>query len=87
MRKNRAISRVMWFFAIAYAVEGIGHAKSGILGQPITYYLKQVEHWDPVKISVALAALGRFYQSASFARAAGEAANEVRFVFGVRAWF
>jgi MFS family permease len=57
MTKNRAISRVMWFFAIVYAVEGIGQAKSGILGQPITYYLKQVEHWDPVKISASLAAL------------------------------
>jgi MFS family permease len=57
MTKNRAISRVMWFFAIVYVVEGIGQAKTGILGQPITYYLKQVEHWDPVKISLSLAAL------------------------------
>ena len=47
----------MWFFAIVYAVEGIGQAKAGILGQPIVYYLKQVEHWDPVRISASLAAL------------------------------
>jgi MFS family permease len=47
----------MWFFAIVYAVEGIGQAKSGILGQPITYYLKQVMHWDSVTISASLAAL------------------------------
>ena len=47
----------MWFFAIVYAVEGIGQAKFGILYQPLTYYLKQVEHWDPVKISVSLAVL------------------------------
>ena len=47
----------MWFFAIVYAVEGIGQAKSGILGQPITYFLKQVAGWEPVKISASLAAL------------------------------
>jgi MFS family permease len=47
----------MWFFAIVYAVEGIGQAKAGILGQPVTYFLKEVWHWDPVRISVALAAL------------------------------
>lgn len=47
----------MWFFAIVYAVEGIGQAKAGVLGQPITYYLKQVMHWEPVQISASLAAL------------------------------
>jgi MFS family permease len=47
----------MWFFAIVYAVEGIGQAKAGILGQPVTYFLKEVCHWDPVRISVSLAAL------------------------------
>lgn len=47
----------MWFFAIVYAVEGIGQAKAGILGQPLTYFLKQTQHWDPVKISVSLAVL------------------------------
>ena len=30
---------------------------------------------------------GRFYQSARFSRQEGEAPNQVRFVFGVRAWF
>jgi MFS family permease len=47
----------MWFFAIVYAVEGIGQAKAGILGQPITYFLKTAMHWDPLKISVSLSAL------------------------------
>jgi MFS family permease len=47
----------MWFFAIVYAVEGIGQAGAGILGQPITYYLKQVMGWDPVHVSAAFAAL------------------------------
>lgn len=45
----------MWFFAIVYAVEGIGQAGAGILGQPITYYLKQVRGWDPVQVSATFA--------------------------------
>jgi hypothetical protein len=45
----------MWFFAIVYAVEGIGQAKSGIMGQPVTYFLKQTMGWDPVTISGSLA--------------------------------
>jgi MFS family permease len=51
------MSRVMWFFAIVYAVEGIGQAKAGILGQPLTYFLKETQHWDPVHISVSLSVL------------------------------
>src|SRR3954470_14864399 len=57
MAASPPIRRVMWFFAIVYAVEGIGQAKAGILGQPVTYFLKEVCHWDPVRISVSLAAL------------------------------
>ncbi|HQT75505.1 MAG TPA: MFS transporter [Rhodopila sp.] len=57
MDSHPPITRVMWFFAIVYAVEGIGQAKAGILGQPLTYFLKQTQHWDPVKISVSLAVL------------------------------
>ena len=45
----------MWFFAIVYAVEGIGQAKSGIIWQPLTYFLKETQGWDPVKISVSVA--------------------------------
>jgi MFS family permease len=45
----------MWFFAIVYAVEGIGQAKSGIIWQPLTYFLKETQGWDAVKISVSLA--------------------------------
>jgi MFS family permease len=57
MTPKSATSRVMWFFAIVYAVEGIGQASSGILGQPVVYYLKQVMGWEPVRISAALALL------------------------------
>jgi len=45
----------MWFFAIVYAVEGIGQAKSGIIWQPLTYFLKETQGWDAVRISVSLA--------------------------------
>ena len=45
----------MWFFAIVYAVEGIGQARSGIMWQPLSYWLKQVMHWDPVTISASVA--------------------------------
>ncbi len=47
----------MWFFAIVYVVEGIGQAKSGIIWQPLTYFLKQTQGWDAVRISVSLAVL------------------------------
>ena len=54
---DQATGRVMWFFAIVYAVEGIGQAKSGILGQPLIYYLKEAKGWDSVTISASLAIL------------------------------
>jgi MFS family permease len=47
----------MWFFAIVYAVEGIGQAKSGILWQPLSHWLKEAMHWDAVTISASLAIL------------------------------
>ncbi len=47
----------MWFFAIVYAVEGIGQAKSGIMWQPLSHWLKVMLHWDPVTISASLAIL------------------------------
>jgi predicted MFS family arabinose efflux permease len=45
----------MWFFAIVYVVEGIGQAKSGIVWQPLTHYLKQSQGWGPTEVSVSLA--------------------------------
>jgi MFS family permease len=47
----------MWFFAIVYAVEGTCQAKSGIMWQPLSHWLKEAVHWDPVKISASLAIL------------------------------
>lgn len=40
MRRGQKINRTTWFFAIVYAVEGIGQAKYGILWQPLSYWLK-----------------------------------------------
>jgi BT1 family len=53
----QAPGRVLWFFAIVYAVEGIGQAKYGLLGQPITWFLKEVAGWDAMRVSASLAAL------------------------------
>jgi predicted MFS family arabinose efflux permease len=50
-------ARLMLFFAVVYAVEGIGQAKSGIVWQPLTHFLKQVHGWSPVEISASLAVL------------------------------
>ena len=50
-------ARLMLFFAVVYAVEGIGQAKSGIVWQPLTHFLKEAQGWGPVQISVSLAVL------------------------------
>ena len=50
-------SQLMLFFAIAYAVEGIGQAKAGIVWQPLTYFLKEARGWSPVEISASLSVL------------------------------
>lgn len=47
----------MLFFAIVYAVEGIGQAKSGIMWQPLSHWLKVTLHWEPLTISASLAIL------------------------------
>jgi predicted MFS family arabinose efflux permease len=64
MRRSRdrdptadGISRLMLFFAIVYTVEGIGQAKIGVIWQPLTHYLKETQHWDPVQIAASLAVL------------------------------
>ncbi|HEX4367642.1 MAG TPA: MFS transporter [Rhodopila sp.] len=55
MQSKPAIDRSMWFFAIVYAVEGIGQASSGIMWQPLSFWLKQTMHWDPVMVSTSVA--------------------------------
>lgn len=50
-------ARLMLFFAVVYAVEGACQAKSGIVWQPLSYFLKQANGWSPVQISASLAVL------------------------------
>ncbi len=40
----------MIFFAIVFAVEGIGQARVGIILQPLTYYLKE-SGWTPLQVT------------------------------------
>jgi MFS family permease len=64
MRRSRerdptadGISRLMLFFAIVYAVEGVGQVKAGVMWQPLTHYLKETQDWNPVRIAASLAVL------------------------------
>ena len=47
----------MLFFAVVYTVEGVGQAKVGVVWQPLTWYLKEVQGWTPLQISAGLAVL------------------------------
>ena len=55
MPSSSARSRLMLFFAIVYAVEGIGQAKAGIVWQPLTRFLKETQGWGPTEVSASLA--------------------------------
>src|SRR3984957_9440271 len=57
MKTRPAVDRTMWFFAIVYAVEGTCQARAGVMVQPLTYWLKEAIHWDPVTISASLSIL------------------------------
>ena len=54
---RQAISRLMLFFAIVYTVEGFCQAKSGVMWQPLTHYLKETQGWDTVQIAASLSVL------------------------------
>ncbi len=56
-REPNPISRLMLFFAIVYTVEGFCQAKIGIVWQPLTHYLKEIQGWDAVQIAASLAVL------------------------------
>lgn len=53
---QRAVSRLMLFFAIVYVVEGIGQARVGIILQPLTNFLK-LEGWTPLQVTAYFGAL------------------------------
>jgi MFS family permease len=56
MTEQRAIRRLMMFFAIVYVVEGIGQARFGVIFQPLSYFLK-VKGWTPVEVTAYFAVL------------------------------
>jgi MFS family permease len=47
----------MLFFAVVYAVEGIGQAKVGVIWQPLIHYLKQAHGWTPLEVAASLSVL------------------------------
>jgi MFS family permease len=49
-----ATRRLMMFFALVYLVEGTGQI-SGLIAQPLTYYLKQVHSWSASDVTAFLA--------------------------------
>jgi MFS family permease len=46
----------MVFFALVYAVEGIGQT-GGLIAQPLNYFLKQTYEWTPVQVTAYLTVL------------------------------
>jgi MFS family permease len=52
--QDRAIiSRLMLFFAVVYVVEGVGQI-SGLIAQPLSFYLKQVHGWTALQVTAYL---------------------------------
>ncbi len=49
-QEDRAVARLMLFFAIVFTVEGIGQARVGIILQPLTFYLKE-NGWTPLQVT------------------------------------
>ncbi len=56
MEERDTIRRLMVFFAIVFAVEGIGQARVGIIYQPLTNFLK-VNGWSPLQVTAYFAVL------------------------------
>jgi predicted MFS family arabinose efflux permease len=47
---DRAIRRLLVFFAFVYVVEGLGQI-GGLISQPLNYYLKEVQGWSPLQVT------------------------------------
>src|SRR6185503_5200522 len=54
--QHAAVRRLMLFFAIVFAVEGIGQARVGVIYQPHTNYLK-TGGWTPLQVTAYFAVL------------------------------
>src|SRR6266581_7956360 len=53
LSERGSMAHLLWFFALVYVVEGLGQI-GGLIAQPLTYYLKQVQGWTPVQITAYL---------------------------------
>ena len=49
-----AVRRLMLFFALVYLVEGVGQI-SGLIAQPLSFYLKEVHGWTALQVTAFLA--------------------------------
>jgi len=56
VESHQHVRRLMLFFAVVYAGEGIGQT-GRLIAQPLNYFLKEVHGWSPVQISAYLTAL------------------------------
>ena len=50
---RRLIERLLVFFALVYVVEGVGQV-SGLIAQPLSFYLKQTHGWTALQVSAYL---------------------------------
>ncbi|MBV9863007.1 MAG: MFS transporter [Alphaproteobacteria bacterium] len=50
------IRRLMLFFALVYAIEGVGQT-DGLIAQPLNYFLKGSYGWSPVQVTAYLTVL------------------------------
>jgi len=51
---DRALTnRLLVFFALVYVVEGVGQV-SGLIAQPLSYFLKEVHGWSPLQVTAYL---------------------------------
>lgn len=54
---SRTATKLMWFFALVYVAEGCAQV-SGILHQPLFYFLMDGLHWQTSQVTAYLAVLG-----------------------------
>ena len=47
---TKAVNRLLLFFALVYVVEGLGQIV-GLISQPLNYYLKEVQGWNPLQVT------------------------------------
>jgi len=53
--RNKAVTgRLLLFFALVYVVEGVGQ-ESGLIAQPLSFYLKQEYGWTALQVTAYLA--------------------------------